>query len=270
MQFETMAPRLSGGGTMSLVRALALAAVALAMAAAPRPSAADPFRFAQFDPLVGQDQNGQPIYNLSYRDSGSGGKELVTTSYPSGARAVVPVAFEFTAFDSILPAALQGRLDATLDIDIDLAPGISGTTRLSQAITSGTITVRLDSPYLGQDLLLKAVFTGGEITGRPGATAGLSDVSVTAGDAITFSSDFLDFSQATTEGITLDLNPLFPSLQKFGANSFRDFRATGSGQFSLDGRVTLQSVPEPSSIALLGLAGALGGPVALARLRRRR
>lgn len=269
MQFETMAPRLGGGGTKSLVRVLALSAVALAMAAAPRPSAADPFRFAQFDPLVGQGPGGQPIYNLSYRDSGSGGKELVTTSHPTGARAAVPVAFEFTAFDSILPAALQGSLDATLDIDIDLAPGISGTTRLTQAINSGTITVRLDTPYLGQDLLLRAVFTGGELTGRAGSTVGSSDVSVTAGDAITFTSAFLDFSQATTEGITLDLNPLFPSLQRFDAASFRDFRATGSGQFSIDGPITFQMIPEPSSIALLGLAGALGGPIALVRLRRR-
>jgi hypothetical protein len=257
------------GGSIAL-RSLAFLAITLAMASGPSTATADPFRFAQFDPLLGLDENDQPVYNLSYRDSGAGGKELVTTDHPSGLRAVVPVAFEFTAFDSILPVALQGRQDATLDIDIALAPGISGSTRLAQAITSGTITLRRITPHLGQDLLLQATFTGGELTGRPGATVGSSDVSVTAGDAITFTSAFLDFSLATTEGVTLDLNPLFPSLQRFDADSFRDFRALASGQFSLDGEVTGQVIPEPSSIALLGLAGALGGPVAIVRLRRRR
>ncbi|RUL81583.1 hypothetical protein [Tautonia sociabilis] len=256
---------------------LALIAALLAISAS-RPAQADPFRFAQFDPVAGTDSNGLPIYNTWFSGTGTANKQLITTTSTGTTKVVVPITFQFTAFSGLLPAALLGPQAATLEIDLMVLNGVSTSgSRLTQTLGAGSITIRRSSTFMGQDLLLRADLVGGELSGRQGSTVGNSDVSVTAGDSITFSSSFLNFSQATTEGVTLDLNPLFPTIQRDNRgtpttadDALRNFRALVSGQFSVDGRITVQAIPEPGSLTLLALAGFVAGPVAVARLRRRR
>jgi len=108
---------------------------------------------------------------------------------------------------------------------------------------------------------LTASFSGGKFLGLIGGSVA-SYVNSQPPSAVTFTSDFIDFSQTTARDISLAINAINPSISG-GPNGLGDFSGTASGLFGAD----LSSgsgndiVPEPAAwmmmVAGFGLVGVM-------------
>jgi hypothetical protein len=156
-----------------------------------------------------------------------------------------------------LPAGFTGPLAATMTVSggTDLS-GFTANSQLNQPLDKPlTITVTQDGT--GVNLLTATVTTGPPLlagTGHTGAVIAsqpTEDVTITSGV----------FSPSGQGAFTLSLGAITPALSfnPSVSNILNSFTASGSAVFS-----TAAAVPEPTSIALLGL-----GCVALFGARRR-
>jgi hypothetical protein len=117
-----------------------------------------------------------------------------------------------------------------------------------QPLGAGTLTVTLDTPYLGKTNFLAIGFSGASILGFDGGP----DFSITSSGASTFSSDFLNY---TDVGFQLTSADADPALGIDGNGYLESFTSDSTGSFF----GTPSATPVPASLPLFATGlGALG------------
>ena len=192
---------------------------------------------------------------------------IAYTGAPAGAgtltSAGAPVTFRF------LDDSGMGGTDfgATLGLNIVTTNGsvVAGGTLGVLPVSSGTIRFTALGPITFNGAtgtnLLTAVFSGGFVTGQIGGSTA-SYANSEPPRTVTFTSDFLDFSQTTARDLSLAINAINPLIDAnaiFGG--IADFTGTVSGNFGAEGVIgSPGAVPEPGSwllmIAGFGFVGA--------------
>jgi hypothetical protein len=165
---------------------------------------------------------------------------------------------------------LTATSGATVANSINLPPVV---TELETPLDNLVMTITANSPINGKSNLLTVTGTG-TLSGIQFDTVGNANGDISFGDSVTFSSDFVDFSTATTENWNIALSsitpqldytplapPVVPSLvgdhvtadvvQGTPSGSLNSFTAAGDGTFAAN----FAPVPEPASLAILGLGG---------------
>jgi hypothetical protein len=128
------------------------------------------------------------------------------------------------------------------------------------------LQIILDTPVNGKTNFLTATFSDALFSGRLNSTeASLKTLPAVGGDPakVTFTSDFIDFTDATEAGLSLSLSSVISTdgsgdLQMAENGFLKSFTASGTGTF--DTNFAGAPVPEPSNLILagFGLLGLLG------------
>jgi hypothetical protein len=221
---------------------LGLAAAVAAMAVVPASAIT---AFAAFTPL----NNGS---NINFTP-GAGGTGTVSSTPGSavtfrfldatGANSVFDVAATFNFLTSTLSGIVAGGLG--------IAPASTGSfSFLANAPVSFNGKTGVN--------LLTGSFAGGAFSGLIGGSVA-SYVNSQPPSAVTFTSDFLDFSQTTARDISIAINAINPSISG-GASGLGEFSGTATGVFGSDlAAGSPNGVPEPASWAMfVGGFGLIG------------
>jgi hypothetical protein len=162
-------------------------------------------------------------------------------------------------------------------------PTVPPTTYLTQAIDSLTFSFKSTAPITvgnvtypaGSNLLSGTVVSNSTIGGVSGGfSAGLTN-STAGGNTVTYTSDFLDFSNTVNRSFSISLDallatvgspPVNKGLNAAPGQSTSSFRATATGSFSSDPAPIINAVPEP---AVWGMMIAGFGVVGFQSRRRR-
>jgi hypothetical protein len=227
------------------------AAALLAACAMPAQAATQTFgQFLQQTP-------GDRLFTYTNQDSGANKKaEIKGTN--------IPIFYQFGVAG--LPFDLSGLQDATLSLDFisnlgTTSPGGNSRVQLFDTVTSGSISfIRSSAAAEGNGTrtnLLTVSFTNGELD------ASQNDGSFTfksnANSVITFTSDFLDFSNVVDKDFSFSFSGSSPKFLAPVGSSSRNLAFSGSGTFASDPPPVVIGVPEPGSWALmLGGFGMLG------------
>lgn len=214
------------------------------------------------------------------------------TNNNSGVRqftASVPVLFSYSAtlFPGLRKFGLLGGQNAVLTLNgTTTAPATAtgvGTTAsprvFTQILENVVLSIKLVTPHKGLNNLLTATFTDTLSGIRGGSTATLRSDTQT-GDALIYTSDFLDFSRTVDRDLSFSFTSLtsanngqtgadfsgagFRLRRDANRNDFlRSFTAAGVGTFATN-PPPIVIVPEPGSFALMGFC-----LITLATLSRR-
>lgn len=272
---------------MRFAKSLAVSTLAVAAFVA-TPAAAVVTTFASFNASTTGNifyaNNGTGGSNQTYRSNGTGGTISTTNSAFNvrPAQAVpgaAPVTFSFlnnslSPFVTNLPAAFT--LSATVANSpivtfsgFKVMENFSGNFSFltTSAMTIGSVT------YAAGSNLLSGTFSTATIFGPTGGTSG-SFSSSTISSSISYTSDFLSFTNTTDRDLALTLTGITSlatgvnrGLNNVNGNAFRSFRGTATGSFSSDpAPLVLNTVPEPQTWGLMILGF---GMVGVASRRRK-
>ncbi len=264
---------------MNMLKTAAAAAIAAGtLFAAAAPAAAVEITFASFSPIgtganiywqnngaANSNGTGGSFYTIASNASKVPGSALVSFSFlqPS----ISPFVTDVTAAFTLNAAAPSGN-PATLSSPFIIQPGISGSFSF---VTTSAITINTTTFAAGSNLL-SATFGPASIVGQRTGSSGSFGGSTQGGTAVTYTSDFLDFSGTVDRGFQLSLTSIFSAIQAIPSTgtptrALRTFRATSSGSFSSDPAPVVTAVPEP---AVWGLMIVGFGMVGLQTRRRSR
>jgi hypothetical protein len=160
-------------------------------------------------------------------------------------------------------AALNGPLAATLTLTANTVTAVlPGPV---QPIDAGTFVFTLaGAPINGKSVLLQVDFAGASILGL--GTSGVVLASEPGYGVISFASDFISGLDASSaDDFSVSLGGIFESLAISGS-FLRDFVASASGVFSINGPAAPIPEPEFYAIAMVILVGVVVG---LRRIRQR-
>ncbi len=107
--------------------------------------------------------------------------------------------------------------------------------------------------------LLTATLTDGDITGVVNGSAGSMFASTDSGSAVTYTSDFIDFTSSTSRDLSFSLNAVSPRFGASAGQALNSFAAAETGEFGF-------AIPEPATWTM----GILGFGLLGATLRRRK
>jgi hypothetical protein len=186
-----------------------------------------------------------------------------------------PIVFTYQNIDN-LPAELQGPQNARLFITASttapatstvIAPG----TRLAQPFNE-TFTIRIirdTAATVGtgsRTNLLTAVTSFSSIAGQAGANSGSYDAS-TPNQTITFSSDFLNFSNTASRNLALSFSSITPVLSIGLCDFLASFTAAGTGTFAANQAPLSSTPPTSAGVVLSGRVLGAKGRTGLANAR---
>jgi len=229
-----------------------LAGAAL-LAAAAVPAQATPVTFGQFI----QKSPSVRLFSYTNQDSGATRKaEIKGTD--------IPIFFQLGVGG--LPADLIDLQDAHLSVDFvsNLGTTGSGSSRVQMfdTATNGTISFTRDTAAAEgngtRTNLLTVSFSNAELDASNGS--GSFTFKTNANSAITFSSDFLDFSNVLEKNFSFSFSGSNPNFNATTGHSAGNMAFSGSGTFASDpAPQVVGGVPEPASWAMmLGGFGLLG------------
>jgi hypothetical protein len=222
-------------------------AAAVSLAASSSVPAGAITAFASFLPL-----SNPPNINFT---SNAGGTGTVTSTPGSpvtfrfldaaGTTSVFDVAATFNFLASTAGGLVAGGLG--------IVPATTGSVNFSSL---GAVTY---NGHTGTNLLT-ANFTGGVFSGLVGGSVA-SFVNSQPPGSVTFTSDFINFSQTTARDISIAINAINPAITT-SLGGFSSFAGTASGSFGADlSSGSPSAVPEPASWAMMiagfGLIGAM-------------
>lgn len=242
----------------SLFRPLALASAVAALGLA---SAAQAMTFAQYGAS-------DSTANFSWNQSMTGG------SVAAGPTTAVEFEFLTTALGALgdLPAifTLSGASAsaATSTSGVLVQPGIDGGS-FSFTYAGSTPIVWKGHTYTTGANLLSGTFENAAIGGASGAQSGVFLDDSLAMGTVTFTSDFLKFSDKANQGFSVALTSILPALHLSGSY-LANFTSVTNGGFYADllGGGGGGGVPEPAAWALMILGmGAVGGSFRVRRLQ---
>jgi len=223
---------------------------AVLAAAASVPASADTTTFGQFLQRV----PGARLFQYVNRDSGATKKaELRTTGTASGnTLASIPVFYILSAAG--LPADLTGLQNAHLTVDFvsNLGTVANGASRVQMfdTVTSGFISIIRDTPAAegtnSRKNLLTVTFSNAELDASNGAGSFTFTTNPTS--VITYTSDFLDFSNVVTKDFSFSFSGASPTFSAPSGSSGRTTRFSGTGTFASD---PAPGVPEVSTWAMM-------------------
>jgi hypothetical protein len=268
----------SGGIDMTTFKKLALTAIAVGGIAAATPSYAVVTTFADFS-AINQTRNvrwqkvgsqGGSIYTIANGTSNTPGSVNVKFSFLQSYFTSNNLAQNITAVFTLSgttvgdPANNSGGF-LTQNIDT-----LTFSFKSTAPITVGTTTYAA-----GSNLLSGTVVNNSTLAGTSGGFSAALTNSTGAGNTVTYTSDFLDFSNTVNRSFSLSLDALLagvgspPVNQGFNAGSHQSvssFRASATGGFSSDPAPIINAVPEP---AIWGMMIAGFGVVGFQSRRRR-
>lgn len=167
----------------------------------------------------------------------------------------------------------SGDISATMTLNIStVTNAINNAGSIDQFMgnATGTLNIISDVSYNGRTILLSATFNGTMTGPLGGNSAGFT--SSTPGNTTDFTSEFVNFNTGFNRNFSLSFTSVSPALGiQSGSGGTAGFQfmtswtASGTGLFS----AALAPVPEPTTIALLGL-GAVAGAGAWWRRRQNR
>ena len=142
-----------------------------------------------------------------------------------------------------LPAELQGFQNATIFVTanttLPAGPGAGG--NLVQPFNNTfTIEVRRDTPAAvgggtRRNLLTATVIQGGKtanITGQSNSASYTASTPAASNQVVTYTSDFLDFTQTNDRNFGISFSSVTPSLSLGPGGFLNNFAASGSGTFA--------------------------------------
>jgi hypothetical protein len=224
------------------------------LAASAVPAQAETETFGQFI----QKSPSSRLFSYTKLDSGATKKaEIKATN--------IPVYFQFGL--DWLPADLADLQDAHLSVDfvsnLGTTLGSTATSRVQMfdTATAGSISFIRDSAAaegLGtRTNLLTVSFTKAELDASQ--NNGSFTFKSNADSVITFTSDFLDFSNVVSKDFSFSFSGASPTFNAPVGSSSRGMAFSGSGTFASDPAPLVSGVPEPASWAMmLGGFGLLG------------
>lgn len=238
----------------SLAFSAPASAVVLTFATFSAPTTAKNFSFVNSGNSTAVSRvNDAVLYTISSPTSNQPGSVIVQFSFLQSALAAY-----FTNVDAKFTynAAIAKGTPAVSAFGGLAQQGMSGTFSFltTSAITVGGPNFAPHTFAAGSNLL-SGTFSSSTLFGS-GSSAATSS-STQGGSTVTFSSDFLDFTQTLDRDRSVTLTAISPSLSKHaGANqALNSFRATAGGQFSSDPAPLINGlVPEPATWAMM-LAG---------------
>ena len=239
---------------------VALVASAFVIAGAALPAHADTTTFGQFL----QRSPGARLFSYVNQDSGTTKQaELHTTGTATGnATASIPVYYILSLAG--LPSDLTGLQDAHLTVDFLSNLGTTGIgtdrTQMFDTVTSGTISILRDTAAAegsgSRTNLLTVSFTNAELDASQ--SGGSFTFKSNGNSVITYSSDFLDFTNVVSKDFSFSFSGASPTFNAGLGNSGRSTRFSGTGTFASEPAPSVPGVPEISTWAMMviGFAGA--------------
>ena len=218
--------------------------------------------FAQFNHNVG----GNPFSYTHVGTAGMGGQATLSLSSP------LAIDFRYLSIAGLpvdLNSLQSAHITFTSFTSLRATVAGSGVSEIfdGSGANSAIITITRDTPAAEgngtRTILLQAIFTPYTFTGS-GGSGGFSASSLSG--TVTFSSDFLDFSNSIQRDVGVSFSSIIPGLTIDPSSGFlSDFTAAATGTFSSSPPPIF--IPEPSTYAMIGAAAVLG-LIALARRRR--
>lgn len=252
-----------------LSKTAAAIALAIGVAATATPAAAVVTTFAQYT-AIGSGANlrwqnssgtsngtGGSLYTTATSTANSPGSRLVSFSFlqPQLAAVATNVNAIFTLNASV-PNGNKADLFGSFLLQDPLAGSFS-------FISTTAITIN-NKTYGAGSNLLTGTFTNAAIAGQRRGTSGSVGASTSGGSTITYTSDFLDFSETVSRDFSLALTSIASPLQAVPTSgtptrALRTFRALSTGSFSSDPAPIITAVPEPATWGLMVLGFGMVG-----------
>jgi hypothetical protein len=196
---------------------------------------------------------------------------ISTTTPTSSAQAIVPDSVDVTFSFVNTPLSALGSLTAsfTMNVAVTQAANSLGGGFYTQNTGAGTFSFLSTAPinwggntYAAGSNLLSGSFCTATLFGASssGSLSGSTDTCA----FLTFTSDFLNFTNTTARDFSMSLTAITPILNALSGETLSSFNAFGSGNFSAEPLPT--GVPEPATWAMLVLGMGMVGAV---RRRRR-
>jgi hypothetical protein len=231
---------------------LATAITALGLAAVSAPSFALPVTFAQFQ------QSSNAKFTFTNNSTSPTNLELTAT---------LPVTFDFLVPNLtglVVPPSTNG-IAATLVLTAIAEPAVTVGNNVIEEFSSVSMTFTDDEAGadFGKNLFTVVNTTTGTLTSKTNANSASLNGDSGAGDTVTYTSDFLFFSNTVTRDYDLSFSALNPkmiiatSTASHRTKGFPEtFTANGTGTFASDPAPTEFNAPEPSPAIALLIGGA--------------
>jgi len=252
------------------VKYVACIASAIFLVGASAPAFADTTTFGQFL----QRNPATRLFQYAKHDSGAVKKaELHTTGTASGnTTASIPIFYILSVAG--LPADLVGLQNAHLTVDFVSNLGTTGSgadrVQMFDTVTDGSISIVRDSAAAegtgARTNLLTVSFTNAELDASNGS--GSFTFKTNSTSVITYTSDFLDFSNVVAKDFSFSFSGASPTFSATTGSSGRSTRFSGTGTFASDPAPFFPGVPEASTWGMMVLGFGAAG-VAMRNHRRR-